>query len=144
MCKENELPEIEKIKSQINDEWKEYEIYTDKVSSVCRQLAYAEGGVLWIIFNANPNKAIFFGFLFLILYFICDAIQYYSGMRSHYKLAKEHQKKYERDREKLKLADVKKSSSTNRTVKQFFYAKLVFIGIASFMFIGLFTNVFLC
>jgi hypothetical protein len=142
--KKNELPEIEKVRSQINREWKEYETYTDKVSTVCRQLAYAEGGILWIVFNINSNRCIFLVFLFLILYFIFDVIQYYIGMRNYYKLAQEHQKKYERDGEKLKVADIEKPSSTNRTEKQCLYVKLILIGIASVLFIGLLINVFLC
>ena len=143
MYKENELTEIEKVKCQINCEWKHYEIYMDKVSSVCRQLAYAEGVVLWFIFSANPNKFVFLGFLFLILYFMGDVIQYGIGMRSYYNLAKEHAKKYERENEKLKLSDIKKPSSMNKAEKQCFYVKLIFIGIASIVFLGLLTNMFL-
>lgn len=73
--------------------WSVYESHTVILSNICRQLAFAEGGICWFymsdVNHLCPNTT-YHIFFYLILFFIVDALQYlansiiYAGVAFYY------------------------------------------------------------
>jgi len=137
MLNKKEMPEKDKINKKITKYWNTYQKYTHKLSGVCRKLAFAEGGA-FLILKTTTGKfptIIILGLFMLVLYFICDALQYYVGMRGFDALAAQ-------TKEKLKLNPKLKSlginnDDVNKRIDFFLNLKLIFICISSiFLIIG--------
>ncbi|WP_412754905.1 hypothetical protein [Legionella donaldsonii] len=71
--------EKEKIEEAIKNKfWTVYNNNTSKLSSICRQLAFAEGGICWFyISNDSFPFEIKLILIFLLLFFMADAGQYF-------------------------------------------------------------------
>lgn len=70
--------EIEKL---IDEHAKEATEYTRILSGIFRQLAFSEGSLFWFLKAqlAVSTPLITFGFIFLVFFFIGDALQYFNG-----------------------------------------------------------------
>lgn len=141
--KEKHDEEKRNVEETLNEYWRDFQVYTDKLSTVCRQLAFAEGGIFWIFFQKNVPEFVLPGFFFLILYFGFDVLQYYFGRKNYLELAEKSQEKYEANN-KIKFEDIKKSKFFDQTTRKLVEIKLTFITLASgVLFIVLIKN-FLC
>lgn len=125
------MTEKERAKRKIDKYFAEYEIYTDKLSDVCRQLAFAEGGAFWILkpSTGNISTIIILGLFSLVLYFILDTLQYYFGKVDYEKLAEKYKKKL-KDNPGMKSSDIKKGD-VNKRAEFCFNTKIILIGITS-------------
>lgn len=83
--------EIEKI---IEEHAKESTEYTRILSSIFRQLAFSEGSLFWFLKTqfAVSIPLISFGLIFLVFFFICDALQYFNGYLKFTREAKRFEK----------------------------------------------------
>ena len=74
---EKELKLKEKIEASIKEKfWDVYASNTGALSSICRQLAFAEGGICWFyIQDSSFTIEIKLILTFLLLFFIADASQ---------------------------------------------------------------------
>ncbi len=61
--------------------WVQYKEYTTELTSNARKLAFAAGAITWF-FKDKDNifpKSILFAIGFLVLFFICDIVQFFFG-----------------------------------------------------------------
>ena len=96
---------IKNIEDHIERCYSESVQYTGILSSICRQLAFAEGGLFWFLKDKMHvcDRLIVIGFLVLVLYFIFDAIQYLVGHIIFLRKSKE----WEADLKEKKIVDEK-------------------------------------
>jgi len=70
----------QEIENEINNKfWEVYADTTSRLSSICRQLAFAEGGICWFFLTDNTHRLsldIKIILIFLVVFFIFDACQY--------------------------------------------------------------------
>ena len=138
------LSEKDKVNNKIKKYWSYYQKYTHKLSGVCRKLAFAEGGAFWILKTTTKEfpTIIVLGLFMLVLYFICDALQYYIGMKGYDDLATQTKEKLANN-PSLKASNVN-NDAVNKKIDFFLNLKLIFIGLASvFLLLG-FANPFFC
>jgi hypothetical protein len=144
MTKIMEDPEKDKVNKKIKGYWNYYQKFSRILSRVCRKMAFAEGGAFWILKTTTQGfpMIISVGLFMLVLYFICDALQYYVGMKGYDSLAAE-------TKEKLKLnpklkASLVNNNNVNKRIDLFINLKLTFIGISSILLLLGFANLFFC
>ena len=123
--------------------WNVYESHTIILSNICRQLAFAEGGICWF-YISSPNSAchnthISSIFFYLICFFIVDAVQYLANSiiyatAAYYFECKNNQNKVKNVR------DVDRRHSMNIIPLILFVSKLVLISKSSYMIIQLLTK----
>lgn len=85
------LNERSKIKTAIEKEiWSVYNSNTSILSGICRQLAFAEGGVCWFFKSPTGQLSaeVIFILKFLILFFAFDALQYFFAAAIYWLVAK--------------------------------------------------------
>lgn len=81
--------------------WDVYESSTTKLSNICRQLAFAEGGICWFFITQKyalscSTNNISWILIFLVLFFLFDALQYlassiiYAGAAYYYEYRNRH------------------------------------------------------
>jgi len=74
--------------------WANYRNSSATLSSTCRQLALSVGGICWLIKSTADHKFIACQvniiLIFLVLFFLLDAAQYFISSRSYQKLAKKY------------------------------------------------------
>lgn len=134
------------VKGKIKEFWDEYEENTKLLSNVTRQLAFAEGGVFWILKGTNNELSIIelLGFFALFLFFVFDVMQYYFAKRDYYKWSKSCEDMSDKN-PNLKLTDIEKLPEVNENAKNFFNLKLISITIASILlFLDFSTMLVLC
>lgn len=80
----------EMIEELITNCYSESSSYTATLSSICRQIAFAEGALFWFLYSELKVSIYYIvvGFLFLLIYFILDLIQYLIGYNIYQKRAK--------------------------------------------------------
>ncbi len=130
------------ITHAIDELWNEYSLNTDSLSKVCRQLAFAEGGLCWFFKTPQstfPSQIINVLF-FLILYFLLDAFQYLISAVLYKNLAKYYEKRNENNLLKNKN-DVKRPACINFPAKICFILKIVSLSYASLLLIKYFINI---
>jgi len=133
--KENE------IKTAINEEiWSIYDSNTKILSGICRQLAFAEGGICWFFKSSSCqlSQDVIFILKFLIIFFALDAAQYFLAVIIYWFVAKY----YEccNSRRLIKNSkEIDRSGWMSRGSSLLFLAKIVFIAIASYYTINLLT-----
>ncbi|WP_447531153.1 hypothetical protein [Legionella pneumophila] len=85
MSKNSQLQENSKVEREIEEfirrNYEEVDVYSGNLSSILRQLAFAEGVLFWFCYEQFNISIIIisFGWAFLLLYFVCDSIQYLLG-----------------------------------------------------------------
>jgi hypothetical protein len=126
------------IRSKIKEKfWDEYKFNTITLSTVCRQLAFAEGGVC-SFFRLSDGKlpTIFLLVLgLLVFFFFCDVAQYLISTIVYNSYGKYYEKRLEKGL--LNEQDIKKPERINKCANSFLYVKLFFLFIASvFIVIG--------
>lgn len=136
---------IEDVESHISQCYAESSNYTAILSSICRQIAFAEGALFWFLYSELKVSLNYLaiGFLILLLYFFLDLIQYLIG---HY-MYQNKAKNWEND---LKNGVLLKKNYEFET--DFFYwidrvliLKLVCLFFASLLlFIGFILGLFHC
>lgn len=119
------------IEQFISSCYSEVADYTKEISVICRQLAFAEGGLFWFArteFHIS-NRVLFYAFAFLLSYFILDAFQYLAGMWKYKKIA---HKSYD-DYKVNKIYFLEKYKIPNKfgLLEFFFYTKLLALGVSS-------------
>lgn len=139
MKKTNSTKNNEKIKKAISENfWEVYGKNTAKLSSICRQLAFAEGGICWFFLKPdNPDKIpmdIKIILLFLVLYFILDACQYLTLAIYNKAIALFYEEKV-KDGTIKTHSQITRPSWINSSGEVCFLLKLFSIGIASFFLI---------
>ena len=106
--------------------------YSKEISTICRQLAFAEGALFWyaktVHFNIS-NAFIFWSLVCLLCYFFFDAAQYVAGMCKYKKLSN----KYHDDFERHHIYDTEhyKIPRKDCILMMFFILKILSISIAS-------------
>ncbi len=88
----NEQSRID-LEKNINDCYKASSDYSSTLSSICRQIAFAEGALYWLLFTGFniSSKYIIVGYFFLLFYFFSDLFQYLFGYIAYKKKAEQNQ-----------------------------------------------------
>lgn len=118
--------------------WDEYKKSTSTFSSICRQLAFAEGGICWLFKTQGQKLPLIFliTLTFLVVFFILDAWQYHEISRTYRKCARKYEKEVEEGRITA-VTEIYKDTGTNKSSKRLFNAKLyVLSGASVFLIIG--------
>lgn len=79
---------LDEAKARYAKSQEHYFEFTKNTSIVARSLAFAEGGVFWLLKDSlkGHGAILWLGLFFLILFFISDFLQYYRGMVDYKKL----------------------------------------------------------
>jgi hypothetical protein len=126
--------------NKLNNYDNHYVTYSDKLSSACRRLAFAEGATLWAFKGTNPLSALLaIGFFILVCYFLADSLQYYLGMRDYEKLADNTRNILQKN--KINYGDINKKN-VNKRLEKCLTWKLFFIFISSAWLIIVFIKTF--
>ena len=123
--------------------WSVYDTSTTKLSNICRQLAFAQGGICWFYISqpcqlSSPkiSSSIFF---YLIWFFIVDALQYLASSIIYAGFALYFERK--NDQKKLKsIRDVDRKYRMNIIPSILFIIKLLLISKSSYIIIQLLTK----
>lgn len=128
--------ELEKV---IKEEfWEVYHKTTSKLSNICRQLAFAEGGVCWFFLKECGQSLpldIKIILTFLVFFFIFDACQYFVLAINNKNLAMIYEKQVKKQIITSK-SEIFRPAWINHPANFCFTLKLFSIGIASFLLIG--------
>lgn len=120
--------------------WSVYESNTTILSNICRQLAFAEGGICWF-FKTPASQSCFSNevssiLMLLVVFFLIDGMQYlansmiYGGAALYYEC--------KNNKGLLKnIRDVDRKHSMNILPLILFFIKLIFLSIASCLIIKL-------
>lgn len=124
------------IEKHIEFYYQESVNYTARLSSICRQLAFAEGVLLWFLkCNFHISTLIMIlGFLFLTFYFIFDVIHYLVGYVKYDNLAIKITNKLN-EKNNMEKKEYETPINFNYSLHILLYVKLVLIGIASLLLI---------
>lgn len=130
----------EKIEASISHSYAETVGYSNELSKICRQLAFAEGALFWFS-KQNLGSSITFliiGFSILLMYFLFDALQYLAGLL---KFQSQADQKY-RDYKVNKIYDEDNYEIPYKfhLTDLFFYIKLIMIFLSSITLIYAFLN----
>lgn len=142
----NDKPKTEEeIKNEIEDSiknkfWDVYACNTSSLSSICRQLAFAEGGICWFyIKDSHFPMEIKLILTFLLLFFISDACQYYFLAANNKKQAEFYEDLLNRKEPVITNKNqIQRPITINSSGNIFFGIKLFSIAIASFLLIAKF------
>ncbi len=131
---------FEAIKSNF---WAVYDTSTTKLSTICRQLAFAQGGICWFYISQscqlNGSKVVSSIFFYLIWFFIVDALQYLANSIIYAGFALYFERK--NDQKKLKnIRDVDRRFWMNIIPIILFIIKLLLISKSSYIIIQLLTK----
>lgn len=120
--------------------WSTFHYNTATLSSTCRQLALGLGGLAWATKSNTQNSCdAKFIILFLILFFISDAVQYLFQSYAFHNLAEDYDKKIETG-EITDVSRLVEKPKMNLPTHVFFIAKLILLALASIFFISLLFN----
>ncbi|MBS0358873.1 MAG: hypothetical protein JSS53_06370 [Proteobacteria bacterium] len=126
----------DKIKEKITTEiWNVYDSNTKTLSMVCRRLAFAEGGICWIL-KYPINQSCFSSDVYTILqyligFFCCDVLQYFFAYITYWIVGKYYEREYEH--EKIKEdAEISRKPWMNYIPNFLFRIKIFFLFMASY------------
>lgn len=133
---------IDKIEKSISENfWEVYGNNTAKLSSICRQLAFAEGGICWFFMKPENQGVVTTDIkiilLFLVLFFILDACQYLTLAIYNKAIALFYEDKV-KDGTIKSDRQITRPPWINSSDEVCFVLKLFCLGIASFFLIGKF------
>ena len=123
---------LDEAKARYAKSQEHYFEFTKNTSIVARSLAFAEGGVFWLLKDSlkGHGAILWLGLFFLILFFISDFLQYYRGMVDYKKLLM-------RMRSEIDSKTITKKSSSNEQAKKasdrYFFLKNYFISASSIL-----------
>lgn len=142
--KNNNGEKKERLEEEIRKKfWTAYSNNTSTLSNICRQLAFAEGGICWLFLTIGGKNLqiipldIKVILLFLVLFFIFDACQYFCLAFYNKIIAFLYEEKVN-DKSIKKKADITRPVWINYPGSFCFGMKLFCIGTASFFLIGKF------
>lgn len=129
----------EEIEASIKEKfWDVYACNTSSLSSICRQLAFAEGGICWFYLqNSTFSIEIKLILTFLLLFFVADASQYYFLAENNKKQAEFYEDLLNREIITTK-EQVQRPMEINSSGNICFRLKLFLIAIASLLLMGKF------
>lgn len=135
--KEQIKDSYEEIEETINNKfWNVYSDNTSKLSKICRQLAFAEGGICWFyINNKHFSIQIKLTLTLLLLFFIADAFQYFLLAINNKKYAELYEDLLSREIIKKK-EQIHRPASINISGTFCYGLKIFFIIIASLLLIA--------
>ncbi|MFO2976477.1 hypothetical protein SCO70_02835 [Legionella pneumophila serogroup 3] len=121
-----------------NHYWAVYRNSSTILSSTCRQLALALGGLCWLI-KSNPDYKVVtcqsnLILVFLVMFFIFDALQYLISSMSYQKLAKKYDNKITNSK-LTSISELIEPSDINHLPMICFSLKLFFLIFSSVVFI---------
>jgi len=119
-------------KTSYQESYKRFLFYTGEASKIGRQLAFAEGAILWF-YHTNVDayfSFILISFTFLLIYFILDLLQYFIGGINFESLACEQEKDPQKERA---MKDIK-------PMRWLYYAKFVTLFVVTIFIISLFLQ----
>jgi hypothetical protein len=130
------------IASAINEEiWSIYNSNTQTLSNICRQIAFAEGGICWFyklpLYPLPSNVVLILKFL--VWFFLLDALQYFIAVTLYWLVAKHYEC---RNKQKLlkKPSEVVRTWWMNRPSSVLFLAKIICLTFSSYYVILLLTK----
>lgn len=118
--------------------------YSSTLSSICRQIAFAEGALYWLLytkFNLHTNYIII-GYLFLLFYFFSDLFQYLLGYIVFKQKARQNKEHLGNKITNEGLHDV--SDEDLYWVYKAMHLKLILIALSSCTIILLFSSMLIC
>ena len=118
--------------------------YSSILSSICRQIAFAEGALYWFLyseFNLSTNY-IMAGYLFLLFYFFSDMAQYFLGYLVYKIKAKQNQIYLKNELKTEYLYEI--SEDDLYWVYKAMNLKLLFIVVSSLTLIIIFSVILIC
>jgi hypothetical protein len=120
--------------------WSIHQRDTKILSNTCRQLALAEGGMCWVIIsssylNFKPYQMNLI-LLYLLLFFIFDALQYLTTSVLYKRFAKSYNKKVEENKIK-DIQNIKLPNWVNSPANVFFILKIMILLSSSLLLISL-------
>ena len=130
MKKKESEKDLEDLISYYN---KESSTYSSIVSIICRQLAFAQGAILWIFYSHLniSNFTLLWGFLFIVVFFLLDLTQYIVGKVKYEKIAKQFESNYDKKIKNKQHYIFPKNEIKPLTF--FFYSKITVLIILSIM-----------
>lgn len=124
--------------------WSVRNFSAQTLSSTCRQLALAEGGLCWLIKSSASYSLISCqtnGVLIaLVLFFIFDAMQYLISSIKYHDLAERYDHEI-LNKNITKIEELKEPKKINRTANIFFTIKLFILSAASLTLIYLILKI---
>lgn len=128
------------IKEKIEEKMGRYLFYSSEASKIARQLAFTQGAIFWIIYSNmdcnQPKLLLGIFYTVLILFFICDLIQYLHGAYKFEQLAMTLKNIKEKNKLKLNYED---PDYFVQSIKMFFSIKFIFLSISFLLLIVMFT-----
>lgn len=121
--------------------WDAFDFSTATLSNICRQLAFAEGGICWFYISHSciTKSNISSIFLWLIWFFIFDALQYFFS--SIISFAAGCYFEYKNEHGKLKnIKNVERTHKMNAPSHILFLIKLVPLSYSSYLLIEILTS----
>lgn len=136
-------PNTDDVQEKINDLiWSTYAKDTAAFSSICRQIAFAEGGICWALLaqrNATASPEDIKMILAVIsVFFILDAAQYFFGAIIYYCTGRYYERRHKG--KKLTTLQVKKYSFMNLPSRSLWVIKTITIGYASHLILQILLN----
>ena len=122
--------------------WDQYRKYSYEASKIGRQLAFGEGAIAWFFYVDDPNFQgwILTIFIFLILFFGLDVIQYLVGAY----INKKEAKKYEDIIDKISLEDIKRMKDFNQPIVFIYFLKFTILLISTTLLCLMILITFIC
>lgn len=134
----------DELEININNCYKASSDYSTILSSICRQIAFAEGALFWFVFAGFqfPPKYIIVGYLFLILYLLTDLSQYLFGYMVYKRKAIQNCEYLEKKITNEELYLIKEEDLY--WVYKAMHLKLFFIALSSITIILIFAYMLIC
>lgn len=132
------------LEENINSCYQASSEYSSALSSICRQIAFAEGALYWFAFTGFhfPAKYIIVGYLFLLFYFFIDSFQYVLGYVAYKRKAKQNVNLLKNKITKMDLHTITEDDLF--WVYKAMHYKLFFIVLSSITIICIFTLLLIC
>jgi hypothetical protein len=134
----------EELEKNINNCYIASSEYSSTLSSICRQIAFAEGALFWLLYTgfSFSSRYIIVGYLFLLFYFFTDLFQYLFGFIAFKKKAKQNEKYLENKIIIEKFHTI--SDDDLYWVYKALHLKLIFIALSSSTIILIFSFLLIC
>lgn len=125
---------IDPIQDAIDEKiWSIYNSNTTALSNLCRQLAFAEGGICWFfkLPNTPLSPEVKITLMLIAVFFMLDALQYFVAVLIFWSVAKYYE--YRHGRKELVRSDqIVKKWWMSRFSFLFFLAKIACLMLASY------------
>lgn len=135
----------DELLDKLIDRDRHYQLYTDKLSTSCRQLAFSEGAIFWMFQQKyGLSNLIITGLFFLALFFIADTFQYRYGMLDYEKSGDELRKILNENTDRKDINyDNNSVINPRRRLEKFLTHKFRILTVSSLILALLFICIFL-